>query len=225
MDLQAPAWDVFGAFTEFLLISGRSPATVKNYLSAVQILFQEWRVADVVKDLSSPAWNLTLRAISYSAGPQPYHRSAVTKHDLIKLVAVCNTDRLWFPLGWHWSLVSWLSQDFQPRSPHSKVLRFCQAFRLVRRQTKQRGHPSGPQVDQDAPGPERSHYHPHGGPPRQEDLPSFHLGHVPAHAPLGYPQQFDSTPAYHSPTSREGHLSLHPPGHVSQGGRYSRFVS
>ena len=44
VDLQAPALDDFGAFTEFLLISGRSPATVKNYLSAVQILFQNGKL-------------------------------------------------------------------------------------------------------------------------------------------------------------------------------------
>ena len=98
VDLQAPALDDFGAFAEFLLISGRSPATVKNYLSAVKILFQEWRVAAVVKDMSSPAWSLTLRAISYSVGPQPDHRSAVTKDDLIKLVAVCDTNPSLVPL-------------------------------------------------------------------------------------------------------------------------------
>ena len=52
----------------------------------------------MVKDLSSPAWILTLRAISYSAGPQPDHRSAVTKDDLLKLVAVCDTDPSLVPL-------------------------------------------------------------------------------------------------------------------------------
>ena len=71
---------------------------VKNYLSAVKLLFQEWQVPSVVKDLSSPAWTLTLRAIAYSAGPQPDHRSAVTKEDLIKLVAVCDTDHSLVPL-------------------------------------------------------------------------------------------------------------------------------
>ena len=81
-----------------LLISGRSPATVKNYLSAVKLLFQEWQVPAVVKDLSSPAWTLTLRAIAYSAGPQPDHRSAITREDLLKLVAVCDTDPSLVPL-------------------------------------------------------------------------------------------------------------------------------
>ena len=70
IDLQAPRLDDFGAFAELLLISGRSPATVKNYLSAVKLLFQEWQVPSVVKDLSSPAWTLTLRAIAYSV-PSP----------------------------------------------------------------------------------------------------------------------------------------------------------
>ena len=98
VDLQAPRLDDFGAFAELLLISGRSPATVKNYLSAVKLLFQEWQVPAVVKDLSSPAWTLTLRAIAYSAGPQPDHRSAVTKEDLIKLVAVFDTDPSLVPL-------------------------------------------------------------------------------------------------------------------------------
>ena len=79
VDLQAPALDDFGAFAELLLISGRSPATVKNYLSAVKLLFHKWQVPGVVRDLSSPAWTLTLRAIAYSAGPQPGHRSVVTK--------------------------------------------------------------------------------------------------------------------------------------------------
>ena len=92
VDLQSPALDDFGAFAEFLLISGRSPATIKKYLSDLKLLFQEWQVPSVVKDLASPAWTLTLRAIAYSAGPQPDHRSAVTKEDLIKLVAVCDTD-------------------------------------------------------------------------------------------------------------------------------------
>ena len=92
VDLQAPTLDDFGAFAELLLISGRSPATVKNYLSAVKLLFQEWKVPSVVRDLSSPVWSLTLRAIAYSAGPQPDHRSAVTKEDLIKLVAICDMD-------------------------------------------------------------------------------------------------------------------------------------
>ena len=55
-------------------------------------------VPSVVKDLASPAWTLTLRAISYSAGPQPDHRSAVTKEDFIRLVAVCNTDPSLVPL-------------------------------------------------------------------------------------------------------------------------------
>ena len=55
-------------------------------------------VPSVVKDVASPAWTLTLRAISYSAGPQPDHRSAVTKEDLIRLVAVCNTDPSLVPL-------------------------------------------------------------------------------------------------------------------------------
>ena len=96
--LQAPALDDFGASAEFLLISGRSPATVKNYLSTVKILFLDWRVADVVKDLSCPAWNFTLSAIFYSVGPQPDHRSAVTKDDLIKLVAVCYTEPALVPL-------------------------------------------------------------------------------------------------------------------------------
>ena len=49
-------------------------------------------VPSVVKDLASPAWTLTVRAISYSAGPQPDNRSALTKENLIWLVAVCNTD-------------------------------------------------------------------------------------------------------------------------------------
>ena len=78
VDLRAPALDDFSAFAEFLLISGRSPATVQNYLSVIKILLQEWQVKEVVKDLSSPAWNLTLRAISYLAGHLPDHRSAVT---------------------------------------------------------------------------------------------------------------------------------------------------
>ena len=64
------------------------------HLSAVKLLFQEWQV----RDLSSPAWTLTLRAIAYSAGPQPDHRSAVTKEDLIKLVAVWDTDPSLVPL-------------------------------------------------------------------------------------------------------------------------------
>ena len=98
VDLQAPAIDDFGAFAEFLLISGRSPAIVKNYLSAIKILFQEWHLADVVRDLASPTWNLTLRAISYSAGPQPDHRSAVTIDDLLKLVLVCDMDPSLVPL-------------------------------------------------------------------------------------------------------------------------------
>ena len=98
VDLQAPALDDFGAFAEFLLISDRSPATVKNYLSAVKVLFQKWRVPSIVKDLSSPAWILTLKAISYSAGPQPEHRSAITNEDLLKLVTVCDTDPSLVPL-------------------------------------------------------------------------------------------------------------------------------
>ena len=95
-----------------------------------------------------PAWNLTLRAISYWAGPQLDHRSEVTKEDLIKLVVVYDTDPslgssqsgtgLWFP---------GLPQDLQPRSSHSKVLRPRQALVLGRRQTKQRGYPPGSQVD------------------------------------------------------------------------------
>ena len=48
--------------------------------------------------MSSHTWNLTLRAISYSVGPQPDHRSAVTKDDLIKLVAVRDTDPSLVPL-------------------------------------------------------------------------------------------------------------------------------
>ena len=98
VDLYAPRLDDFGAFAELLLISGRSPATVKNYLSAIKSLFQEWRAASVVKDLTSPAWTLTLRAISYSAGPQPDNRSAITLEDLTRLVAVCNTDPSLVPL-------------------------------------------------------------------------------------------------------------------------------
>ena len=65
---------------------------LKNNLSAVKLLFQEWQVPSVVRDLSSPAWTLILRAITYSAGPQPDHRSAVTKEDLIKPVAICDMD-------------------------------------------------------------------------------------------------------------------------------------
>ena len=98
VDLYAPRLDDFGAFAELLLISGRSPATVKNYLSAIKSLFQEWRATSVVKDLTSPAWTLTLRAISYSAGPQPDNRSAITLEDLTRLVAVCNTDPSLVPL-------------------------------------------------------------------------------------------------------------------------------
>ena len=98
MDLYSPRLDDFGAFAELLLISGRSPATVKNYLSAIKSLFQEWRAASVVKDLTSPAWTLTLRAISYSAGPEPDNRSAITIEDLTRLVAVCNTDPSLVPL-------------------------------------------------------------------------------------------------------------------------------
>ena len=92
VDLYCPRLDDFGAFAEFLLISGRSPATVKNYLSAIKSLFQEWKAPSVVKDLASPAWTLTLRAIPYLAGPQPDNRSAVTIEDLTRLVAICNTD-------------------------------------------------------------------------------------------------------------------------------------
>ena len=98
MDLQSPHLDDFGAFAEFLLISGRSPATVKHYLSPFKSLFQEWMVPSVVKDLAYLAWSLTLQAISYSAGPQPDNRSAVTKEDLIRLVAVCKTDPSRVPL-------------------------------------------------------------------------------------------------------------------------------
>ena len=96
VDLYSPRLDDFSAFAE--LFSGRSPATVKNYLSAIKSLFQEWRAASVVKDLTSPAWTLTLRAISYSAGPQPDNISAITLEYLIRLVAVCNTDPSLVPL-------------------------------------------------------------------------------------------------------------------------------
>ena len=51
-----------------------------------------------MKDLTSPSWTLTLRAISYSAGPQPDNRSAITLEDLTRLVAVCNTDPSLVPL-------------------------------------------------------------------------------------------------------------------------------
>ena len=98
VDLRAPALDNFGAFAELLLISCRSPATVKNYLSAVKLHFQEWQVPKVVRDLSSPAWTLTLSVIAYSAGPQPDHRTAVTKEDLIKLVPIYDTDPSLVPL-------------------------------------------------------------------------------------------------------------------------------
>ena len=60
-DSSAGTWYPPGfGFPEFLLISGRSPATVKNYLSAIKLLFQEWQVLSVVKHLASPAWTLTL---------------------------------------------------------------------------------------------------------------------------------------------------------------------
>ena len=133
VDLQAPALDDFGAFAEFLLISGRSPATVKNYLSAIKILFQEWRQANMVRDLASPAWNLTLRGISYSAGPQPDHRSAMTKDDLLKMVAVCV---LGSPQSGAGVRIPGLSQDLQPRPSHSQVVRPLQALVLGRCQAR-----------------------------------------------------------------------------------------
>ena len=80
------------------------------------ILFQEWRVTDVVKDLSSPTWNLTLRAISYSAGPQPDHRSVVTTLSVWWQSAI--STRPWCPWGWLRSLVSWVTSGC-PISPPS----------------------------------------------------------------------------------------------------------
>ena len=43
VDMQSPVLDDFGAFVEFLLISGRSPATAKNYLSVVNSYFRNGR--------------------------------------------------------------------------------------------------------------------------------------------------------------------------------------
>ena len=161
MDLYSPRLDDFGAFAELLLISGRSPATVKNYLSAIKSLFQEWRATSVVKDLTSPAWTLTLRAISYSAGPQPDNRSAITIEDLTRLVAVCNTDPSLVPAPSSLSLrIPGLPQDFQHDAAHCTVLRAYQAHVLGRCPTLRARATTRPKVDQDSSGTARGDHHP-----------------------------------------------------------------
>ena len=177
VDLYAPRLDDFGAFAELLLISGRSPATVKNYLPAIKSLFQEWRAASVVKDLTSPAWTLTLRAISYSAGPQPDNRSAITLEDLTRLVAVCNTDPSLVPLrvALVFGFLGYLrisnmtpptAQSFDP--PRCPTLR----TRVTTR----------PKVDQDASDTARGDHHPPLLPVRPAHLPSSRMEPIPAHA-------------------------------------------
>ena len=175
VDLQAPALDDFGAFPELLLISGRSPATVKNYLSAAKLLFQEWQVPNVVRDLSSSAWTLTLRAIAYYAGPQPgrpHQAGSCLRHRPIPS-SPTGGPCVWFP---------GLPQDLQPRSPHSTVVRPSQALFLGRRQALQTRPPPGPKVDEDPADSARGHHHPSGGFTGQPHLPSSHLGALPSYA-------------------------------------------
>ena len=147
-----------------LALSLSFSSNVKNYLSAVKILFQEWQVPSVVRGLSSPAWTLTLRAISYSAGPQTDHRSAVTRGP--PQAGCCLRHRpvsgpppsgfgIWIP---------GLPQDLQPRPSHSSVVRPSQALLLSRCQAYQGGSPPRLQADQDPAGPARRYHHPLGCP-------------------------------------------------------------
>ena len=157
--LQTPRLDDFGTFAELLLISGRSPAMVKNYLSAVTLFFQEWQVPSVVRDLSSPAWTLIFRAIAYSAGPQPDHRLA--KEGLIKPVAICDTDPslVTLKVAPAFGFLGYLGiPNLAPPTQHS----------LSTQQDILLGQMSGLasrgfcsiSLDENAPDPEGSHHHP-----------------------------------------------------------------
>ena len=89
MATDAPMVDDLGAFAEWLLASGLAPATVRNHLSAVRMLYIWWNKPQVLDVFSSNTWALTLRGILNSSLPRLSSKTAISIQHLFVMSQVC----------------------------------------------------------------------------------------------------------------------------------------
>ena len=82
--------DDITAFIEWLLRSRLSLGTVKNYLAAIKTMYLWWEKDLTVRDLSSHAWQMTLRGISNTIRPPVDTRAAMTLEHLYLAVDYCS---------------------------------------------------------------------------------------------------------------------------------------
>ena len=94
----SPTVDDLAAFAEWLIQAQLAPNTVKNYLSAVKMLYLSWNVQTVIEAFNSYSWFLTTKAIQLSVRPPPDSRTAITYPHLEALVAACDRDKALWPL-------------------------------------------------------------------------------------------------------------------------------
>ena len=95
---QSPTVDDLGAYVEWLVQDGLSPATIKNHMSAIKNLYLYWDIPKVTQIFESFSWSLTLRALKYASRVTFDNRTAITTAHLLALVRVCSGDTALLPL-------------------------------------------------------------------------------------------------------------------------------
>ena len=96
--VEAPSIDDVGAFTELLVESKLSVATIKNYCVAIKTLYAEWGLIQVLKEFDAPAWRFMMKGLAYSTDVRQDNKAAMTLGDLEKMVKMCKKDRALWPL-------------------------------------------------------------------------------------------------------------------------------
>ena len=96
IDVYNPTIDDLAVFAKWFIEAELAPATVRNYLSAVKMLYLTWDLAPAIEVFSSYSWALTLKGIQLSVRPPPDSQTAVTFEHPEALVAACEYDvALW----------------------------------------------------------------------------------------------------------------------------------
>ena len=93
VSLDKPTVDDVGAFTELLVDSNLTVATIKNYCVAIKTLYAEWGNVEVLRSFYTPAWRFMLKGLAYSTEARQDERSAMTLGDLTKMVDYCDKDK------------------------------------------------------------------------------------------------------------------------------------
>ena len=86
------------AFTELLIAEGLTISTIRNYFSAIKVLFVWWNKPETVQVLDSQAWSMQLRTVANTIRSPHELKAALSPDELTAFAQACDSHPRFLPI-------------------------------------------------------------------------------------------------------------------------------